>query len=323
MDSIANQSSQGMGRSRGIRNCHIHSSPTINATLYDAALLLAVDGTNVTYANGTFTILKSSNVQESWNCIIGQPIYLTANTDTYSGNVVSDLGAGFVAALREDATYMYIDTTIQFATLPTWFEKVGILREGAIRFENCTGCDPVNLASEACRRGKSPREYYRYLFMGHFAQGGGWFTHKGLLKSLRLNVRQVSPAANTIMQFQCNVFDHATLAFNGALMFNFNCNIAGERYITETTATGLQSGDTITLNGVAQTYLPLGQIWNGQSQWYFGNLNPTTFPIYQCPIIDLEAEFDLGKIGVASFPRYNWPDVTGQVIIAGFTGQLP
>jgi hypothetical protein len=322
IDSIAASSTQGMGRTRTVRNSRIFGSGPVNFNLFDAGQLLTVDGTNVAYANGTFAILKSSSMQQQWNCVIGQVIFLTSNTDVYSQNVYSDIGSGVVMALREDATKLYIDTTLQFTTLPSWFQKVGILREGAIRFENCTGCDPVDLASEAARRGQNAREYYRYRFMGKFDQGGGWFYHKGLLTSLKCNVRQVSPAAGTTLKISCNVFDRATLAASGELDFLFNVNVAGERVITTTAYTGAQSGDSITLNSAAQTNIPVGQIWNGQSQWYFLNLNTSSYAVYQLPIVDLELIFDLGKISTISFPQYGDPSA-GTHLIAGTTGQLP
>jgi hypothetical protein len=322
MDSIAGSSTQGLGRSRTVRNSRIFGSASINTDLYNAGPLLTVDGINVAYANGTFTILKSSNMQQTWNCVIGQTVFLTSNTDIYSQNVFSDVGAGIVVALREDATHVYIDTSLQFATLPSWFQKVGILREGAIRFENCVGCDPVDLASEAARRGKNPREYYRYRFVGKFAQGGGWFYHKGILTGLKCNVRQVSPAAGTTLKITCNVFDQTTLVANNPIEFDFNCNIAGERVITQAAYTGKQTGDAISLNSVTQSFIPVGQIWNGQSQWFFINLNTASYSVYQLPIIDLELEFDLGKISTISYPQYGDP-AAGTNLIAASTGQLP
>jgi hypothetical protein len=321
IDSIAAQSTQGLGRSRIVRNSRIFGSAPINYSLYDAGTALAVDGTNVAYANGTFTLLKSSNMQQSWNCVVGQVIYLGANTDIYSAYLLADIGVGYVLALREDATHLYIDTTLPFTTLPSWFFKVGFLRDGAIRFENCTGSDYVSLASEAARRGQNPREYYRYRFMGKFAQGGGWVYQKGVLTGMKCNVRQVSPAAGTTLKINANVFDQTTLAATGSIEFDFNCNIVGERVITQTAYTGKQSGDAITLNGT-QSFIPVGQIWNGQSNWFFINLNPSSYAFYQLPIIDLELVFDLGKIATLSYPQYGDP-AGGTNLIAGSTGQLP
>jgi hypothetical protein len=247
---------------------------------------------------------------------------MTANTDTFSGNVFSDIGTGQVISLTEDSTHVFISTTLQFAATQAWFEKVGILREGAITFENCTGSDPVYLASEACRRGQNPRDFYRYRWMGVFAQGGGWFYHKGLLTQLKLNVRQVSPAASTTLKIDCNVFDATTLVLDGVLEFAFNCNTAGERIITVGNYTGQQSGDTITLNSVSKTSIPPGQIWNGQSQWFFQNLNPSGFSVYQLPVIDMELTFDLGKIDTVTYPRLGDPDA-GTNLIAATVTELP
>lgn len=321
IQSLSGNSTQGMGRSRIIRNSRVYGAATINTALYDQGSLLTVDGTNVQFANGTITILKASGLQGGWNVIPGQPVWMSSNTDSFGANAFTDTGVGYVTSLTEDGTNLYIGTTLPFAALPSWFSKFGILREGAITVENTTGCDPMNLASEAVRRGQSPRGYYRYRFMGKFAQGGGWFYHKGVLTQLSCNIRQTSPAASTTLAFSTAVLDLSSLV-KGTLTLNFNANTAGLRVLTGTGFSGIQSGDTVSLSGGSITTLPNNQAWSGQAIYFFVNLNPTLFQPWQNPIIDLELIFDVGKIGTVSFPQYDDPS-SGTDLIAATVGQLP
>ena len=284
--------------------------------------VVAIDGTNVSFATGTFKILKSSNQQQNWNAVIGQMVNLLANVNASNTNVYSgDAGNGIVAGLREDATYLYIDTTLPYATLPSWAGgQAVIFRTSEITFENCSGLEQPRIASEARKLGKNTREFYRYRFLGSYARNGYWWIHLGVLRSLTVNVRNNPGAITGYFQIeQMTAANSTTLADNGIMHFQFNVATPGRRVITQTGATGMQTGDTMTLNAVAMTQLPTNIIWTSQSNWYTSYA--TTSPFYQMPTIEIEIEMDMGQIAFTTTSMFDEGSMNSA--IAAVIGNLP
>jgi hypothetical protein len=91
----------------------------------------------------------------------------------------------------------------------------------------------------------------------------------------------------------------------------------GLRDFTTTALTGKQSGDSVTLAGVAQTVMP-GRTMSVLNEWFF-SYNPASLSDYQLPVIEVEMEIDTG-IFRKLIPTST--DTSGGTV-AKITGSLP
>ena len=140
--------------------CRIGAPNNGQLTLLDGANLLTIDGTNVAFgtagagggsAGGVLTILKSafSLGIGIWNAVPGMTVNLTANVSGAS-LFTGVTGNGVVLQTFEDATYVYIVTTLPFATLPAWSNsKIYFFHNSGGKFIRCVGSDTVRQASAA------------------------------------------------------------------------------------------------------------------------------------------------------------------------------
>ena len=71
----------------------------------------------ITYSNGTITIPKSGHIIDTYACHPGQACQIMRDNFGYFSG---DYGSGIVIAVRDDATYWYIDTNLHFQTLPSY-----------------------------------------------------------------------------------------------------------------------------------------------------------------------------------------------------------
>ena len=118
MGGISNFSGPGLGLSYSISvsNCRVAE---MLAPFY-AGSLVVNDGVGVTYANGLFTINKAASSGNDWfqrgTIVPGQQLYLNAaSVPQFSGNA----GMGYITSITGDATNIYVQTTLGYATLPS------------------------------------------------------------------------------------------------------------------------------------------------------------------------------------------------------------
>jgi hypothetical protein len=318
-------STQGLNRSVIVRNSRVFSSTWVNDDIGKnlPPTHLVVDGTNVVFSNGTFALLKSWANFPEWNVVIGQQINLAANINSFNPLAYSgDTGTGVVVGLREDATHIYIDTTLPFTALPAWSAggQIRLFRAGETWIENCSGSDSVRIASEARKLGKHVRKFFRFRFLGPYARSGGWNALVGSLRAIRATVRSTQQAG--FFEFQCGAFNATAMTDSGTLDCKFDTGVAGFREITQTAFTGKQTNDTLTLNSVAQTTLPANLALCGGSSFFVNWApSPNTIPAYLNPIIDFEVEFndDMLSSGTTSL----FDEISTPQPIAAVVGNLP
>lgn len=316
----------GFNRSVSIRNSRAAQCTWVNDDIGINAPSnqLVVDGTNVTFSNGTFAVLKPIGARYVWNIIPGQVINLAANIAGIGGATYSgDVGNGIVVAVREDSTRVFIDTTLPFAALPSWCTagQVRIFKTGEVVIGGCSGSDALRTQSEASRIGKSTRSFFRYRFMGHYARSGGWWFHVGVVKAVRVNIRSPAPTAGLFYFQSYNAFDATTLTSSGLLNCAFDMTAVGLREINNTAFVGKKPGDSLVLNSVTLTAFPVGMSLFGQTGWFI-SWDPSTYANYQIPVFDLEVEFYEDMLSAPATAMFD--EVTGTPqVIAGVTGNLP
>lgn len=317
----------GDGQNYGLpRNCTIISSTiasyaTPPSLAYVANQGLTIDGTNVSYANGVFTITNASGLMtEGWNVVPGQQIYLNGSGGATNPGFSGDRGAGTVISVQDSGSSVAITTTFAYATLasgtPSWFSgSVYINRRGTVRVYNSTGCDTVRQLSETTAFGYLPGQYYRYVYMG----AGSQLTNlhgAGEIFEIDVNVIQTSSFAGTFEVACPSAPTYPGFINPYSFTMFFDLTIVGKRTYTLAGLTNKQSTDTITLNGVAQNSLPA--VWSTGLEGFF-NFNPTSYQPYQLPVIELVIKFSTGSFA-RLIPAYN---DNASAVIAAVSGMLP
>lgn len=284
--SLGAANGQGIGRSTIISQSKI---ATYAGEGLGTSSGIVVDGSIVTFANGVFIISKATGsfTIANWNCIPGSQIRLNGPSDMFVG----DIGTGIVLSITDDVNNFYISTTLPFATLPAWANGNGwVQRNNALDFINCTGCDIVRRYSAAHDAGKQPWAWWTFFWAGHFTAGNFWLGFGGIPNYISINVRQPTQSACTFNLDMGTVYDPVAVTSLGSYQLNINTLIRGQRIYTPTGFTGIQSGDTFTLNGVAKTTLQ--NVLVGRE---FASFFPAPAePDYLQPIMEMEIGLDTG-----------------------------
>lgn len=295
--------SQGLAGPTTFINCEIenYTSATIEPYVIDGAAPLAVssDGsTPVTFSNGTFILNQSTgqSLLPSFQAVPGQYINLrpAAGTPGFSG----DLGLGVVVGMRSDGTNVYIDTTLQFATLPSWALSgvnavVLIFRNGQIKFIGCNGSDQARMASESTEGGYDYFNRKTYVINGLSVSGqlAGWL---GSLICADINVINPSATSTDIVTFSVPTYDAATMAADaGGMVITVNCGVKGHRLITQAMFLGKTGTDGITVAGGAVGILPGGKLLGDTAQWGKSSFGSN---VYQTPFIEATFLFSTGQV---------------------------
>lgn len=286
----------GLLMSGSIRNSRVSKYASTKIGLNEGT----VDGTNVTFSNGTFKILASSGLFGiPWKGIVGQQVYLAGPF----GFFVGDQSLGYIVSLTTDGSNnLYINTTLPYATLPSWANGDVILLGGyAMRCENSSGCDTIQQASWAAAMGLKEWEVCHYILDGNAGNTGsavgGYnpdITLIGQGTSITIDVKIPAGSACRIIWDWYNICG-AALPFTvpaTPLEITINCAIAGKRVFTQSGITGAQSGDSITLGGVTKTALPALFFGNGSNSISLGGVN--ALPPYQCPLVEFLMQTDTG-----------------------------
>lgn len=269
---------------------------------------MVIDGTNITYAGtgtvGTFTILKTSNLVPHWCLLSGQLINLSAAGNWFSG----DPGTGIVIGTREDATNVYIDTTLPFITLPPWAGTLLRARRcGEIAFHNVDGCDTARQISYATSQGLKSWDIMRATIASPGTTGGAFAgLWAGCITSLSLNVRQAGTG-----KFMFNSYMVPVPAFTPQqlLTATIDTTIPGCRVITPSGWAGKQGSlDTLTYGGTIPG-LPTLQSIRSLSWGLSGS----------GAIIDIIARFDVGMYGQSLLAQFG----AGTSELIHLPGSLP
>lgn len=297
--------SQGLAGAATFINCAIpaYISTTIEPYVLDTASPLAVssDGsTPITFSNGTF-ILNQSTGQSLLPSFIGVPgQYINLRSASATPAFSGDLGQGIVIGMRSDGTNVYIDTTLQFAALPSWSLSgvnavVWIFGGGQPQFINCNGSDQARMASEANDAGFDywNRKTYVINGLGTSGQLAGWL---GSLIGADINVINPSATGSDVVTFSVPTYDAATMSPDaGGMVITINCGVRGHRLITQAMFLGKPTGatDSITVGGSAATLLPGGKLLGDIAQWGKSSFGSN---IYQSPLIEATFLFSTGQV---------------------------
>lgn len=316
IDSLAYAGGQGFNSDSVLENCRINNDQDqlISPGYTQGSPRCYVDGVNVTYANGVFTILKNNvsaiaqgGGMSSWNTQPGQLLQFcrgTAGDTSANGcHLASDVGTGIVMSVIDGVGSIQIITTLPQASVPSWSSgQVQIKRRNFLVMRNCSGDDFVRLASEASRAGKNFGEYFRYLIAGKDNISSNQFLPGKTGKLRRLYANVIKPitgtAGATAQLSEATPYVASTMAaVTGPYRIILDLTIAGVRDFTTTALTGKVGNDAVSLNGVAQTTL-IDDMWSESGfSSYFTNYAPTAKNLTDLPIIDLIWEFDLGLWG--------------------------
>lgn len=285
----------GLGVSCSVRNSLI-SSYSSSKNFFSP---LAIDGTNVSYSNGTLKILASSGLFGiPWHAVVGQQLYFAGP----SGIFIGDAGLGYVESLTTDGSNnLYINTTLPYATVPSWATGVYLIAGYATRVENSHGCDAIQQASWATANGKKEWEVLHYVLDGNtLGTGGGVGGYNADLSvvgqgiSITIDVK-IAAASDPGMFWYWYGIVAAALPFTAPatpLQLNINTAIAGKRVLTQAGITGAQSGDSFALGGSAITALPALFFSGPSSAISIGTLASLT--PRQSPLIEFTMLTDTG-----------------------------
>jgi hypothetical protein len=287
-------STDGLTRHAVLRNCRVYRySGNQNGLIGVSA---TVDGTNISFSNGVFKVLKSAfsaGVGQTAVVPGGTQIVLCGPGNMFPGNA----GIGLVTQYYEDATYVYIVTTLPYTSLPRWVNSgnFNVTRTQDLTFDNCSGSDNIKLASFASKQGLQPWELFTAKFYGNLNTNlGHWYGNQGTLIGVTCNIIGTESVAATF-RLIAEAYDPSAFTDSGQLVITFNLGIAGKRQITPTTYTGKQTGDGITLKSVSQSYLPNVLFGPVTSVFYWQFIySPQSYAAYQNPIIELQLQFDCG-----------------------------
>ena len=297
----------GFSVSQIFDNCKIGFWP--QGTLVDGSDVLTIDGTNVAFgtaglgpgsAAGVITILRSyTNTTlglEAWATVPGATVCLAGPSGLYTGSTLNAVsGDGVVLSLSQDPTYVYIQTTLPFATLPAWANgNIFMFRnQGADFLPGCDGCDTVRQAVLAYRKGLKYWEYKKFIIGGSSATVLIYInTLYGNLTQVVVTPKQIGSAPGAFATLSFNTYNSGSnfAADSGGMAIKIIVGVAGQRVITQGAFVGNQTGDTVTVGGsvVTSTGLPTGRVLAGingveslQINLTGVTVGPTTSPMFE------------------------------------------
>jgi hypothetical protein len=287
----------GLSSSQVLENCRVFNWATATSAspLFEGMPSPTnIDGTNVSYAGGVFTILKSgigfwSNVVPGGNLFFGAP----------GAGFPGDIGVLRILSTTEDATHVFI-TTDGPPTKPSWATSFYICQLMETKVINCTGCDRVRWLSQASAKGFQSFEYFRFVIesltaaLGSYQLGGN-----GTITKITVNVFKAAPVTGA-WQFTISTFDPGNNFVQdpgiGGINVTINAGIAGKRVITQTASSGFQSGETVTLGLGSNiiTALPTNRL--AASQVSIFAPAPVTATAQSAPGVEFIIEKDCGQV---------------------------
>jgi hypothetical protein len=261
----------------------------------------------------------------AWNAVPGMTVSLLGPGGIFTGASSNQVhGNGVVTAISEDATYYYIATTLNFATLPAWANGQIYLfhNQGAV-FKDCTGSDVVRQASEAYKKGLDYWEYKKYTLGGVVSNSLSFISQVyGALTQVICTVLDPGVNANALVQLTFGSFNSASnfATDSGGTTIKFVVGLWGQRTVTQAAFTNPQTGDSVQFNGGSASAQPLppGRVVSSVLSIGMSNFAGTTVGN---PIVIIELFFDCGIIRKVIPVQY---DITGaNNTVFGIAGQLP
>jgi hypothetical protein len=264
-----------------------------------SALNASSDGsTPITFSNGTL-ILNKSTGQSLLPSFIGVPGQYVALKPVTNPGFAGNIGVGVVIRMRSDSTNVYIDTTLQLASLPSWSlsgvaAQFNIFRATSTTFINCNGSDQARMVSDACANGFDYWNWKSYTFNGS-ATGGNLAGWLGSMLWADIDVVWPSASGSDVI-----IFSYPTYTFNGSAFvadsggsqIQINCGVKGHRFLSKTMFMGQTGTDSITVGGSASAFLPTGRTIADVAQW---SASPFGSQIDLTPLIKATFAFDTGQ----------------------------
>lgn len=257
---------------------------------------VAVDGTNVIYANGVISVPLSQfyNFGATLSPVPGEVVALADSSGNfrrgYQGQI-KDVGA--------DSSFFYIYTDINADTMPTGASRFLRFSGSRLSVRDSSGCGAIVRASKANLKGLSPELRYDYTLSGaQSVTSGTWTAGRGVIKELRINV--IKPATmGGSPRFMMDIpgVDPDTFAGGvSALRYTIDTSVVGERVLTSTGfGTTPKPNDTFTQDGSNVTVLP--DKWSNGMTWSVLGYTPSSGNARKCPHIEITLIYDIGLIG--------------------------
>ncbi len=286
---------------------------------------LAVDGTNVTYANGTIKCPKSyaTGLGNLLRAVPGSYMYWEPNSAAGYGvhGFPGNFGLMIVTKVYQDATFVYYDTTCPFASTPAWGSgNVFLLGVQSVLASGSTGCDQVRRASEACKRGLA-NSLFKMTYAGAFSQSGTLQQAIiGTVTQISINVlKSTTTPSNAYLEIAMPLYSATAPTTRlgsggGDFRFHVDLTVSGLRTAT-TAAASLLGNDILQDNNTGTPYptiFPSALIGPNGITW-FTNFTPSSSTNFQLPVVDVEIQTNVGMLGS--------PLTSG--IVAKIVGQLP
>jgi hypothetical protein len=284
----------GLANNQEFDNCRIFGwNQTSTPPLLDATgSLVSIDGTNISFSNGVFTILISG--VGFWGNVVPGGYLAFVAPSGFPG----DIGVMRILSITADATHVFITTDSPFTTVPVWCSpaKFYIFQVMNVEFKGCTGCDQVRNFSEAATKGLRYFERFRLVTAGITASFfDGLFQANGIVNKITVNPINIGGTPGAVLEIDFSTFNSASnfAADAGGMVLKFNVGVAGKRVLTQTSFTGTGGTDTFTLGGGAITALPanrlVGPIINFFQNTYTGTAQQT-------PVVEIIIEYDCGQV---------------------------
>jgi hypothetical protein len=210
-----------------------------------------------------------------WNAVPGMTVCIAGGslnvlTSSYNNAVQ---GGGVVTRVYPDANglYIYIVTTLEFTTLPSWAtnSKIYFFRNKGAKFIGCDGCDAVRQASLAYDNRKDYWEYFQYIIGGVYSSVLS-FTSQfyGNLVQAIITPIQIGSAPGAFIQIGFSSFNSASnfAQDSGGIVLKIFVGVAGQRVLTQSAATTIinsGAGDEILLALSPVSALPTGRVVGG------------------------------------------------------------
>ncbi|HEY1433060.1 MAG TPA: hypothetical protein VGF39_15750 [Stellaceae bacterium] len=296
---------QGGGGVVSIRNSKLETYlPNIHEPLIldgTTPFTISTDGsTPITYANGQFILNKANaaGLPVTFSGLPGQYVVLVP-ADALASQFPGDIGVGLIMSYTEDATNLYMNTTLPYATLPA-FAVSGVQATmsrvfgPSVLFQNCNGSDQARLVSEANANGYDYWNYKTYTINGLATPGrlAGW---QGNVIAADIEVIRPSANVNDVINFSWPGRTPAVGGFVnlGNVLLQINCGVAGRRIVTQNAFIGKAPNDFVSVNAVTQPYLPTNALAFDLAQW---GANSFGSNLWQSPLIKATFMFDTGQL---------------------------
>lgn len=255
---------------------------------------LVVDGVEVTYANGVFSILKAVFNSIYWGMVPGT----TVHVPHASGMFVGDKGTAVVTDIGEDATHILVTTTFSFAAFPAEFgggnRGLHILHTGPVTVNGTQGCALIRQLAECTRLGRKPKEFVELQHVNMNTAGGDMTGFAGEVDRIEITVHKKSTVAGKHILYGFYLLKNDTFDDQKLLNISIDLDTPGRRIITLTDAI-LLGADTLFFDVGAVTALPANRLTAGLFNWAHNVPLPMT--IAQNPMISIRVFSRLGLFG--------------------------